>query len=150
MNNMKKTCFTAIAAMLITGMVMAQKTAPVLQASSHNASSEVKAVPAFAWEKTAFDFGKVPQNKPVMVTYSFTNTGKSPLVITNVAVQCGCTNADYSKEPVAPGSKGFVKLTFNAAAMGVFQKGVTVFANTPGEEKLNFSGEVIVNTTAER
>lgn len=144
---MKKLLFTACAAALITGMVAAQKPSPFTAA---NEPSERPAeAAAFKWEKTSYDFGKIPQNKPVTVSYSFTNTGNAPLVITNVAVQCGCTGSEYSKDAIAPGKQGFVKLTFNAAAAGVFQKSVTVFANTvPGETSLTFHGEVVTTGIA--
>jgi hypothetical protein len=47
----------------------------------------------------------------------FTNTGSTPLVISNVRGSCGCTVTDYTKEPIAPGKTGNVKATFNAAAL---------------------------------
>lgn len=98
---------------------------------------------AFKWVETTHDFGKIPQGKPVTFEYKFTNVGKTPLVISQAQAGCGCTTPDYSKEPVAPGKTGSVKATFNAAAVGVFNKSVTVTANVEGGSTyLILKGEV--------
>jgi hypothetical protein len=65
-------------------------------------------------------------------------------VITTVQASCGCTVTEYSKDPIAPGEKGFVKATYNAAKTGSFQKTVTVNANTEeGVVQLIIKGEVV-------
>lgn len=90
-----------------------------------------------------FDFGKIKQGTPVTHEFKFTNTGKVPMIITNVQASCGCTTPDWSKEPVPAGGKGFIKATFNAAAPGAFNKAVTVTANIPnGSVQLFIKGEV--------
>lgn len=90
-----------------------------------------------------FDFGKIKQGSPVTHEFKFTNTGKVPMIITNVQASCGCTTPDWSKEPIAPGSKGFIKATYNAASAGAFNKAVTVTANIPnGSVQLFIKGEV--------
>jgi hypothetical protein len=98
---------------------------------------------AFAWKTTTFDFGKIKKDKPVTHEFTFTNSGKAALVVTSVQASCGCTVAQYSKDPIEPGSDGFVKATYNAAKTGVFTKTVTVNANTPeGVVILTIKGEV--------
>ena len=97
----------------------------------------------FKWEETTHDFGKINQGTPVKHEFTFTNTGGSPLVISNVKGSCGCTVTDYSKEPVQPGKAGIVTATFNAAAMGSFNKSIRVTANVEGgSETLFIKGEV--------
>ncbi len=99
---------------------------------------------AFSWVTKTYDFGKIKQNKPVTHTFSFTNNGDGPLVISSVQASCGCTVTEYSKDPIAPGSEGFVKATYNAAKAGVFTKTVTVNANTTGAAvQLTIKGEVV-------
>lgn len=98
----------------------------------------------FAWSETTFDFGRIIANKPVTHEFTFVNTGTEPLVISNVKASCGCTVAEYTQEPIAPGSSGVVKAKYNAAAVGVFTKTVTVTANTEGGNVLlTLKGEVI-------
>ena len=98
----------------------------------------------FNWEATVHDFGKIKQGVPVTHEFTFTNTGKTPLVITNVQASCGCTTPAWSKDPIPPGGKGFIKATYNAASMGGFNKTVTVMANVEnGFKQLSIKGEVV-------
>lgn len=110
-------------------------------------SNEPKA--AFKWIETTHDFGSIPQGKPVTTEFKFTNTGKAPMILTNVRGSCGCTTTDYSKDPIAPGKTGFIKATYNAANVGNFTKTVTVTANTEsGSEVLYIKGNVAADTNA--
>jgi hypothetical protein len=103
-------------------------------------------MPKFSWEEKTHNFGKIEQNLPVVHEFQFSNTGKSPLVISAVKGSCGCTVTEYTKEPVAPGKSGIVKATFNAKAMGSFNKSIRVTANVEGgAETLYIKGEVVKN-----
>jgi hypothetical protein len=98
----------------------------------------------FNWSQTTYDFGKIKINNPATHEFSFINGGDVPLVITSVQASCGCTVAKYTKEPVSPGSSGFVTATYNAAKAGVFTKTITVNANTEaGTMQLTIKGEVV-------
>ena len=98
----------------------------------------------FSWIVTTYDFGKIKVNKPVTHEFRFTNSGDAPLVISSVQASCGCTVTDYSKDPIAPGSEGYVKATYNAAKVGVFSKTVTVNANAAESVvQLTIKGEVV-------
>ena len=104
----------------------------------------IKDLGSFSWTETTFDFGQIKLNKPVTHEFSFVNAGNAPLVITSVQASCGCTVTKYSKEPISPGSSGFVTATYNAAKAGVFTKTVTVNANTDGGAVLlTIKGEVV-------
>ena len=94
-------------------------------------------------------FGKVPQGTPVTNEFVFTNTGTDPIVISNVTVSCGCTTPVWSKERVEPKQKGKITATFNAAAIGSFNKPVTGFSNTEGGSiTLYLNGEVVAKEAA--
>jgi hypothetical protein len=98
----------------------------------------------FNWAETTHDFGKIKVNMPVAHEFNFTNNGSVALVISSVKASCGCTVTDYSKDPIPPGEKGYVKTTYNAAKTGVFTKSVTVNANTEdGAVTLWIKGEVV-------
>jgi hypothetical protein len=99
----------------------------------------------FNWSETAFDFGKIKQNVPATHQFTFVNKGSAPLVISSVQASCGCTVTEYSKDAIAPGQRGFVKATYNAAKTGVFTKTVTINANTDETTVLlTIKGEVVV------
>ena len=118
-------------------------TYPLAAIEQTAASNAGDALPEFAWTETSFDFGKIKQNAPVTHEFRFVNKGAEPLVITSVQASCGCTVAKYTKEPIAPGAEGFVTATYNAATKGIFNKSVTVNANTQdGVVVLAIRGEV--------
>ena len=81
------------------------------------------------WEKETHEFGTIEQGKPVSYEFTFTNTTKQTVLITNVKASCGCTATDYTKTPVKPGATAYVKATYNAASPGQFSKTVTVTLN---------------------
>ena len=87
--------------------------------------------PVILFDKTVHDFGEFnEENGMVTCTFNFTNDGGSPLVITNVTTSCGCTVPEWTKEPVSPGKKGYVKATYNPLRRpGVFSKTVSVRTN---------------------
>ncbi|HLT74888.1 MAG TPA: DUF1573 domain-containing protein [Ohtaekwangia sp.] len=98
---------------------------------------------SFKWESLVHDFGTIKRNVPVSHKFTFTNNGDAPLVISSVQASCGCTVADYSKDPIPPGAEGYVSATYNAATVGTFNKTVTVNANIPeGAVKLSIKGQV--------
>jgi hypothetical protein len=101
-----------------------------------------EAVAVFTWDEQSFDFGKVAKGKPVTHQFEFTNTGNAPLLITGVKASCGCTTPEWTKEPIEPGSTGFIKAIYNAANAGVFTKTVTVTSNAGSAVILTIKGEV--------
>jgi|WetSurSiteA1Bulk_404760.scaffolds.fasta_scaffold00458_6 hypothetical protein len=113
-------------------------------AVSVNAQDATKPVSAMTWKTTTVDLGKIEQGKPVTVEFEFTNPSMVPLIITAVRPNCGCTVADYPKEPIAPGASGKIAVTYNAAASGAFTKSTTVSSNSAeGNTALIIKGEVI-------
>jgi len=86
-------------------------------------------------DSTSKDFGKIAEGTKLDVAFRFKNTGDKPLVISRVQPSCGCTIAEQSKEPVAPGAEGQVKATFNSEGRtGANHKTLFVYANTKGSQ----------------
>lgn len=95
------------------------------------------------WKSESIDVGNIPQGKPKLIRFEFTNTSSKPIIIENVAPSCGCTTADYTKTPILPGKKGFVEASYNAAAAGPFMKTVNVTTSDSKTPKtLSFKGVV--------
>jgi hypothetical protein len=110
----------------------------------------VAAVAAQAQETIKFDnlvhdFGNIPeQGGAVTYSFEFTNTGPAPLIIQDVAASCGCTTPGWSKEPVAPGARGFVKATYEPSGAVSFDKSLTVTSTgTPNTVVLRIRGVVV-------
>ena len=98
----------------------------------------------FKFEKETYDFGKIPQGKPVSYEFKFTNVGTEPLIITKVESSCGCTIPKYTNAPIKPGEAGSISVTFNAAQAAPFSKSVTIRSNAKTPLKsLYIKGEVV-------
>jgi len=88
------------------------------------------------------DFGKILQGRPVTYAFEITNGGTDALRIENVQASCGCTTPEWSYEPVKPGASTSIKVGYNSAAVGPFQKTVTIIYNGGQTKTLNISGNV--------
>lgn len=102
------------------------------------------AQPRISSNKETHNFGQIEWKQPVAVEYSITNTGNKPLVLTNVTTSCACSVAEWTKTPIAPGDKGMVKASFDAKALGHFDKSIGIYSNaSPNLVYLKFTGEVV-------
>lgn len=83
------------------------------------------------FEKRVHDFGTIPEEKgKVSHTFVFQNNGTSAVTINEVSSPCGCIGKIVSTDPVQPGKKGKISITFNPAYQsGFFSKEIIVFSN---------------------
>ena len=93
-------------------------------------------------KETAFNFGTIPQGRPVYHFFEVTNTGKDPLKIDNIQTSCGCTTPEWSREPIAPGATTTVKVGYNAAGEGNFDKSITILYNQTQAKHVRITGTV--------
>ena len=89
-------------------------------------------------KKVEYDFGKIPQGKPVFTYFEVMNTGTEPLKLDNVQASCGCTTPEWNHEPIAPGSTASIKVGYNAAGDGYFEKMITITYNNKQKRGENF------------
>ena len=94
------------------------------------------------FKETEHDFSKIPQGKPVYYTFVINNTSNQPLKLDNVQASCGCTTPEWSQDLIAPGSSSSVKVGYNAAAEGYFEKTITITYNTNQTKILKIKGTV--------
>lgn len=105
-----------------------------------------------SFSEQGFDFGRIPQGKPVHHVFKVTNLGKEPMLIENVQASCGCTTPEWNRESIAPGKTAEIKVGYNSAAEGSFEKTITVFYNKGQVKTLTIKGHVwrIAESTAPR
>jgi hypothetical protein len=84
---------------------------------------------AIVFTALTYDYGTIGIGSPGKCEFKFTNTMKKPLVIHNVKPSCGCTVANWPKEPIMPGKTGVIKLDYNTKIPGTFNKTITVSSN---------------------
>lgn len=126
--------FNAVALFLLSGVCFAQENQPTLDG------------PQMTWESTSFDFGDIKQGDRVEHTFKFSNSGNTPLIITNVEVTCGCTTPKgWPRDPIAPGSKGEITIAFNSAGKyGRQNKVVKIISNSVNaQNQLIFTANVL-------
>lgn len=117
------------------------------EAVAEAAEQDAKAteLPVMKFTEQEFDFGTINEGDVAEHTFSFTNTGKSPLIITNAKGSCGCTVPTYPRNtPIAPGETGDILVKFNSKGKpGDNTKTVTISANTEtGTERLKIKAKV--------
>lgn len=111
--------------------------------SGAGAQASVNPGDKLEFKEMEHNFGKIPQGKPVYYTFELTNKSTEPLKLDNVQASCGCTTPEWSREAIAPGATAQIKVGYNAAASGAFDKTITVFYNNQTETKvLRIKGEV--------
>ncbi len=97
-----------------------------------------------SFESDEIDYGTIHQNDNGERTFTFTNTGKAPIVISNVKTSCGCTVPSYSKTPILPGQTSEIKVKYATNRLGAFKKTITVMSNASESNKmLKIKGEVL-------
>jgi hypothetical protein len=93
-------------------------------------------------KESEFDFGTIPQGKPVFHSFLITNKGMTPIKLDNVQATCGCTTPEWNKEAIAAGASDKIKVGYNAAAEGPFEKYITVTYNGNATKQIKIKGSV--------
>lgn len=120
----------------ITSIIML---ALVFTAVSLNAQNQTTTAPATAkpnpkapvikFEKLIHDYGTIQYDANGDCEFKFKNTGKEPLVLSNVTASCGCTTPSWPKEPILPGKSGSIKVHYDTKRVGTISKTITVLSN---------------------
>ena len=129
---MKKLLFSIVALTLTTGIFAQKKSDDVAKIKTET-----------------IDLGKIKQDNPTPAIFDVTNIGTEDLLIEQANPTCGCTISDYTKDKIAPGKSGYIKATYNAKNIGMFEKHLTVkFAGCDDMKSITIKGEVIKNEDA--
>jgi hypothetical protein len=118
--------FTLVKAQTVTN------TAPVA-----SAPAEVITV-----KETIYDFGKIPQGKPVFHYFEIVNTGAKPIKLDNVQASCGCTTPEWNHDEIGAGASSIIKVGYNSANEGPFDKYITIQYNGSTTKQIRIKGEV--------
>lgn len=153
MKTLKLSLFAVAGALFLSFSASAQtsiKKAPAAPqaAAATNAAPKNMTPSGITWKEDTHNFGDIDKGKPVSHEFSFKNTTKQTILITNVKASCGCTATNYTKTPIKPGETGTVTATYNAANPGNFTKTVTVTTNDSDVNKiLTIKGKVTGEAT---
>ncbi|MDB5257829.1 MAG: hypothetical protein JWM14_2524 [Chitinophagaceae bacterium] len=97
-------------------------------------SIATKPLTSIAFADTVHDFGTIKEGEKASHIFKYKNTGDNPLILEDVRPSCGCTLPEWTKDPIAPGAEGIIKVVYNSEGRpGEFHKTITVIANTAAE-----------------
>lgn len=106
------------------------------------AQAQTAAPDVLELKEAEHDFGTIAQGKPVYYSFTITNTGSTPLKLENVQATCGCTTPEWNREAIAPGATDRIKVGYNAAAEGPFEKFITLTYNGSTTKQIKIKGSV--------
>lgn len=118
---------------------------PLSSDNSDKASQNATDGPKIKFENTSFNFGTVIQGEKLTHTFTFTNSGNSPLIISSASASCGCTTSTPPRAPIRPGENGKIDVTFDSKTkIGDVENKVRVASNSyPGTTVLTIKAHVI-------
>lgn len=106
------------------------------------AALQAQTAEALEMKELEYDFGKIPQGKPVYHSFVMVNKGSVPLKLDNVNASCGCTTPEWNRDPIAAGASDKIKVGYNAAVEGYFEKFITVTYNGNQTKQIKIKGTV--------
>jgi hypothetical protein len=140
MLKMKKIVFL-ISLPLLTNFVFAQKN--IDKGNGKTVEPAVITLPTMSVSEETFDFGKIPQGKPVHHNFIVSNSASSSYKLTNVQASCGCTTPEWEKDKLMkPGESSNINVGYNAAAEGIFTKNITITYCDTLSKVITIKGEV--------
>lgn len=117
------------------------------QQMSNNNSTHLKAdahAGVFDFKTEVVDYGEIKKNSDGQRFFEFTNTGKSPIIISHVKASCGCTIPTKPKEPILPGESAKIGVKYDTGRMGSFMKTITITSNASEAKKfVKIKGKIV-------
>lgn len=129
----KKTIIMAAVAMLALAMGAEMRTA---QAATPVVAAQNEKQAEIQFDTLRINLGTFSvKDGEQKCSFVFTNVGTAPLVINQAFASCGCTVPTYTKDPVKPGEKGQIDVTYNGKGKfpGRFTKVISVRSNAKTE-----------------
>ncbi|HAQ65957.1 MAG TPA: hypothetical protein DCR43_08935 [Bacteroidales bacterium] len=76
-----------------------------------------------------WDYGTIQKDGDGNSYFTFVNTGKEPLILSDVRSSCGCTVPKWPREPILPGQIDTIKVRYDTKRLGIINKTITVMSN---------------------
>jgi hypothetical protein len=117
------------------------------------AQTEMKPVggsgPMISVDKETHDYGTIKQGANGECTFTVTNTGDAPLIITNCQGSCGCTVPQCDTAPIKPGATSVITVKYDTNRVGPINKTVTINSNATNEKvkTVKIAGTVEASST---
>lgn len=134
---MKVLRFVSIALLMITISAKAQPGRKTI-------TLEGDGQPSLKFEEILHNFGNLVEGTQATFKFKYTNTGKAPLILSDVKPPCSCTTTEWPKDPLLPGKSAIIKVTFDSKGKsGSFSKTIEVKHNgESGRDYITIKGMV--------
>lgn len=100
--------------------------------------------PIISFDKLVHDYGTIKKGSDGICEFTFKNTGKDTLILSNAKSSCGCTVPTWPKDPIMPGESGVIKVVYDTKKLGTISKTITVLSNAEvGSVMLSIKGTVV-------
>jgi len=119
---MKRLLFVFSLILFAISVTSAQQKETIVSATSAQQKATTASATSTSQKEAVFvivgdsihDFGTIKEaDGPVSHTFTIKNAGGAPLVIQDVKPGCGCTTPTWTKEPIAAGKTGTIKITYD-------------------------------------
>ncbi|MDR1761481.1 MAG: DUF1573 domain-containing protein [Bacteroidales bacterium] len=128
----------------LSTIVSAQSNSTEKQQKSKNTEQQTAPSP-LVFDSLIIDYGGIVKGASGERVFHFKNTGKDPIILTDVQASCGCTVPEWTKDPVLPKKTGEIKVRYNTSIIGYFNKTIRVYSNKNPDNAviLTIKGEVV-------
>ena len=105
--------------------------------------------PVIEFDKLVHDYGTIEQHADGNCEFTFTNTGKEPLILSNVRASWGCTVPAWPRQPVLPGQSDVIKVKYDTKRVGNINKSIRVVSNAKNANvTLKIKGKILAKSSA--
>ena len=140
---MNKIVATLLVLVVFCGSAFAQnQVAPTVSKTAPEITFDKKLVDATG--NIVYDYGTIYKDGNGDSYFVFKNTGKEPLILSEVRSSCGCTVPAWPREPILSGKSDTIKVKYATNRLGIINKTITVNSNAKNSPViLRISGKVI-------
>lgn len=103
-------------------------------------------VGALIWETQRIGLTAKASDKTAVGLFPFVNGGSTPVTLTSVKSDCGCTVAELAKQTYAPGERGEIKTVFTfEGRVGHHTRNIQVMTDDPSSPLVHLILEVNIS-----
>ena len=89
----------------------------------------VSAQAEITFETDVIDYGTIKKGDDGLREFKFTNTGSTPLFITQVRSSCGCTIPKKPTDSIMPSAEEVIEVKYDTNRVGPIRKTISVSSN---------------------
>lgn len=85
--------------------------------------------PIIEFKSDHINLGTIQKDHPAQATFKLYNRGNADLLVQNIETDCGCSVADWNKDPIKSNDSTEITIHYTKNDLGHFQRIAYVYAN---------------------